>query len=189
MVLVVVAREKEAEESHNRYMFGQVKKELDEKKISYETLDLYEENFDPVLYTTRERDDLEKYEALIDNHDKFIFIYPIWWNAPPAILKGFLEAVFHAGFAFHYEKTIIPGVGRPIGHFTDKKAVTLTTSGAPTWLFCLYQRKRGVKIVNKDVLGMAGMRTKNYHVGGAQKLTDKNKRKIKQAVKKATTWI
>lgn len=190
MVLLVIAREKEAKESHNRYLFSEAKKELEKQGIEYDVLDLYEEHYDPVLYTEKdEREDLEHYEKLIDEHTDFIFIYPIWWNAPPAILKGFLESVFHAGFAFHYENTIIPGVGRPVGHFSGKRAVTLTTSGAPTWLFCLYQGKRGVKIVNKDVLEMSGMKSKNYHLGGAQQFTEKNKKKARKNVKKAVNWL
>lgn len=59
-------------------------------------LDLYAENFDPVLRFDKEkkRRDLDKdpetasYRKDITWADKLIFIYPIWWSGMPAILKG-----------------------------------------------------------------------------------------------------
>ena len=188
MVGIVVAHE-DVEESHNRYTLEQLKLKLDKEGEAYEVVDLYQEEFDPVLSFKEEHPDLKRYETFIETHNKFIFIYPIWWNAPPAILKGFLEIVFHQGFAFHFEPTGIPNVGRPIGHLKGKRAVTLTTSGSPTWLFWAYQRKRGKKVVKKDVLEMSGMTVKSYHTGGAQRLSDKTKGKIEKNVTKAVDWL
>ena len=72
------------------------------------TLDLYEEQFDPILRfddTHKRRDlstvpDMEKYRNLITWADQIIFIYPIWWSGMPAMLKGFIDRVFTAGFAY-----------------------------------------------------------------------------------------
>ncbi|OZA84650.1 MAG: NAD(P)H dehydrogenase, partial [Caulobacter sp. 39-67-4] len=32
--------------------------------------------------------------------DSFIFVYPFWFNAPPAILKGYVDRVFSMGFGY-----------------------------------------------------------------------------------------
>ena len=82
------------------------------KDHNVKTLDLYEEQFDPVLRfddTHKRRDlstvpDMEKYRNLITWADHIIFIYPIWWSGMPAMLKGFIDRVFTAGFAYSYGK-------------------------------------------------------------------------------------
>ena len=48
--------------------------------------------------------DMEKYRNLITWADQIIFIYPIWWSGMPAMLKGFIDRVFTAGFAYSYGK-------------------------------------------------------------------------------------
>ena len=46
---------------------------------------------------------MKDYRDLIIWADQLIFIFPIWWSGMPAILKGFIERVFAASFA--YENT------------------------------------------------------------------------------------
>lgn len=61
-------------------------------------LDLYEEGFIPILVfneNKRRRDmhsdpQLEKYREQIIWADKLVFVYPIWWGRPPAMLLGLL---------------------------------------------------------------------------------------------------
>ncbi|MDX1654274.1 MAG: NAD(P)H-dependent oxidoreductase [Candidatus Competibacteraceae bacterium] len=52
-----------------------------------------------------------------------VFIYPIWWFGPPAILKGWIDRVFVRGFAFDFTKEGMKGL---LGH---EKALVLTTLG------------------------------------------------------------
>lgn len=62
-----------------------------QKITKIEVLDLYEEQFDPVLVfneNKRRRDmhidpKLEKYREQIRQADKIVFVYPIWWGRPP----------------------------------------------------------------------------------------------------------
>ncbi len=52
------------------------------------------------------------------------FISPLWWSGFPAILKGYLDRVFCAGFAYVIEQEeYLPGL-------TGKRGVIITTSGA-----------------------------------------------------------
>ena len=77
-------------------------------KHEVKTLDLYAENFDPILRFDQEhrrRDlhkdpEMAKYRDLITWADQLIFIFPIWWSSMPAILKGFIDRVFAADFAY-----------------------------------------------------------------------------------------
>ena len=64
------------------------------KKHEVKTLDLYAENFDPILRFDQEhrrRDlhkdpEMAKYRDLITWADHLVFIFPIWWSGMPAIL-------------------------------------------------------------------------------------------------------
>jgi NAD(P)H dehydrogenase (quinone) len=38
--------------------------------------------------------------AAIENADVFVLVYPIWFSAPPAILKGYVDRVFGTGFSY-----------------------------------------------------------------------------------------
>lgn len=37
--------------------------------------------------------------------DRVTFIYPLWWSAMPAMLKGYVDRVFAEGFAFSFGET------------------------------------------------------------------------------------
>ncbi len=36
--------------------------------------------------------------------DEIIFIHPLWWGGPPAILKNFIDQIFTPGFAYRHAK-------------------------------------------------------------------------------------
>lgn len=68
--------------------------------------DLYAMNFEPRLQAAEMpraegfapgADVLAEREQLKDV-DVFTFVYPLWFNAPPAILKGYIDRVFGFGF-------------------------------------------------------------------------------------------
>jgi NAD(P)H dehydrogenase (quinone) len=94
--------------------------------------DLYAIDFDPRLKrsevsaahgvpaadTQRERDALA-------GVDSFIFIYPFWFNAPPAILKGYVDRVFSAGFGFE------AGYDGATPLLAGRTLTSISTSGAP----------------------------------------------------------
>ncbi|MFI4933928.1 MAG: NAD(P)H-dependent oxidoreductase [Caulobacterales bacterium] len=63
--------------------------------------------------------------ALIAEADVIVFVYPLWFNAPPAMLKGYVERVFGMGFGYEDAQ---PGV-RPL--LAGKRLVSLSSSGAP----------------------------------------------------------
>ena len=99
--------------------------------------DLYRLDFDPRLGADElpwrskgePRADVRAEREIIAAADVIAFIYPLWFNAPPAMMKGFVDRVFGMGFAYG---SAAPGT-RPL--LTGKRLVTISTSGAPNeWI-------------------------------------------------------
>lgn len=95
--------------------------------------DLYAVGFDPCLKASEipgpDRPhfgaDVQKERALLADVDVFAFVYPLWFNAPPAMLKGYVDRVFGMGFGFN------PGPGGMSPALAGRRLISITTSGAP----------------------------------------------------------
>jgi len=119
--------------SFNHAVLGAVERRLKETGCQHDVRDLYALGFDPVL--AREElapggaksvpKDVERERKYIAEADALIFIYPVWWFAMPAIMKGYVDRVFSEGFAFVSEG------GRLRGLLGGKKAFIINTTGAP----------------------------------------------------------
>ncbi|HEX6866382.1 MAG TPA: NAD(P)H-dependent oxidoreductase [Caulobacteraceae bacterium] len=99
--------------------------------------DLYRMGFDPRLQADEvpdhagfaAADDVKAERALIGDADVFAFVYPLWFNAPPAMLKGYIDRVFGMGFGYGMGQ----GGNRPL--LTGRRMISITSSGAPSrWL-------------------------------------------------------
>lgn len=121
--------------SKNSFSKDIIKKLIDvlmQKKKEYELIDLYNDSFNPVmseedekLYSIGKSNDelVNKYQKVIKESDEIVFIFPIWWNNVPAMLKGFFDKVFIKEFAFIEENN------RPKGLLTNiKSGLLITTS-------------------------------------------------------------
>jgi NAD(P)H dehydrogenase (quinone) len=70
--------------------------------------DLYRIGFDPRLADAEiprpkgftPAADVLAERALIGDAQVFVFVYPLWFNSPPAMLKGYVERVFGMGFGY-----------------------------------------------------------------------------------------
>ena len=121
------------------------------------TIDLYKENFDPVLKFDEEnkRRDLSKnpetskYRDMIKEADKLIFIFPIWWSGMPAVLKGFIDRVFVSGFAYSYKKIGLEG------HLKGKSAWIITTMNAPAIILPFFNDYG--KVLKNQILKQCGI--------------------------------
>lgn len=96
--------------------------------------DLYRMKFDPCLVESELpwsqapalRDDVIAERARLRDVEVFALFYPLWFNAPPAILKGYLERVFGMGFAYRNQHS------GNVPMLTGKRFISFTSSGAPT---------------------------------------------------------
>lgn len=105
------------------------------RELGHETIerDLYGIGFDPCLKASevpgptgaRFGDDIVAERKALADCEVFAFVYPLWFNAPPAILKGYVDRVFSMGFG--YEPT--PHGADPL--LIGRKLISFTTSGAP----------------------------------------------------------
>lgn len=95
--------------------------------------DLYRMKFDPCLRESeipwssnfQTPPDIVDEHSLLAGTDIFALFYPLWLNAPPAILKGYMERVFGMGFAYRRGR----GGNEPL--LTGKRLLSVSSSGAP----------------------------------------------------------
>lgn len=129
------------QQSYSAALLKTVKNSLIKNGHQVKIIDLYEENFDPVLNIKEWNSYLENTEKNILNlkkHIEFlkwaeglIFIFPTWMYGPPAIMKGWLERVWLPKVAFE----ISSGKQNiPIGKLKNiSRFCVVTTSGSPRW--------------------------------------------------------
>jgi NAD(P)H dehydrogenase (quinone) len=128
-------------QSYNGSLFRAVRQTLQTSGHELQVLDLYAEQFDPVLSLPERTAYMREpgwVEARVQNHvdalrwaEHLVFVHPTWWYGPPAMLKGWLERVWLPGVAFttatQKGETIAPG----LQHI--KRLTVITTGGAPWW--------------------------------------------------------
>lgn len=116
---------------------------LTEAGHSVDVLDLYGENFQPVMsreeragYHTRGENRLPVVDHLdrVKSADGLLFVYPTWWYAQPAMLKGWLDRVL-----IPHESFTMPEGNQPIrGLLTNIRFIgVVTTLGSPRWWWML----------------------------------------------------
>lgn len=177
-------------DGHCGLMLKILEEKLKLENTDYEVLDLYTMGYDPVLgqnehYTSGHREissENRRIQDKIKAADKMVFIFPLWWQSPPAILKGFFDRVLTARFAFVYEKMM------PKGLLAGKAAV-LASMGSPRWLEWLYFRDRCFKVVSKDILGFCGIKARVFAVDNANRLSERQKKKCEKQVNKALKYL
>jgi NAD(P)H dehydrogenase (quinone) len=149
-----------------------------------QVLDLYEEGFDPVLVfneNKRRRDmhidpKFEKYREQIRWADKIVFVYPIWWGRPPAMLLGYIDQMFASNFAYRDNGGLLPE-----GLLKGKSAVCISTMKGPA-LYPLYWLGNAHKILmRKALLQYVGIRkVKFFEFGSMESPKGRHEKKLNQ---------
>lgn len=133
--------------------------------------DLYRLRFDPRLRAEEMPDhlgatvraDVQREREAIAGADIFAFFYPLWFNATPAMMKGYVERVF--GMDFGYTARQLGGNQPLLG---GRKMVTFTSSGAPQdWVEQSGAWESMQKHFDQHFAAMTGMEIIGHHnVGG-----------------------
>ena len=131
--------------------------------------DLYRLGFDPVLKEEERHGhpgaDVTAEWDVIGDPDVFVLVYPIWFGAPPAMMKGYIDRVFGAGRALGSA-----GEGTESSRLAGKHLVSLTLSGTMrSWLDekgVLGSLRNVFDRYMADVFGLA--ETHHYHYDGVQ---------------------
>lgn len=132
--------------------------------------DLYAMDFDPRLRTAEIPQltlptpgaDVVAERGLIADADVFAFIYPFWFNAPPAILKGYVDRIFCMGFGFG------PTLGGTEPLLDGKRLISFSFSGAPDqWVQDTGAIGALMTIFDAHLAQMCGLRLADHiHTGG-----------------------
>lgn len=123
-------------------------------------LRLGELDFDPVLrhgYRVIQplEPDLQAAQQAINWAEHLVWVYPIWWGALPALLKGFIDRTFLPGFAFKYRRPDSPWWDKLLAGRSARLLVTLDTPG---WYFRWIYRMPGHQQMRRTILGFCGIR-------------------------------
>ncbi|MCZ8336249.1 MAG: NAD(P)H-dependent oxidoreductase [Rhodobacteraceae bacterium] len=134
-------------------------------------IDLHAEGFNPVMSADERRGytedvpipaDLVLHVDALQWAEGLILVYPTWWYAQPAILKGWMDRVWRPGIAFtlHEEgQRLRPALSniRLIG--------VITTFGSPWWFWTFLMGAPGRKIVLRGLRFCTNARTRTFWLG------------------------
>lgn len=149
-----------------------------------QVLDLYEEKFDPLLVFNEHkrrremyRDPrIEKYRTQITWADKIVFVYPIWWGRPPAMLMGYIDQLFAANFAYRDKKGLLPE-----GLLKGKSVVCVSTMKGPTKYPLLWLNNAHKILMKKALFSFVGIkRVKFFEFGNMESLKGKQTKKLEK---------
>ncbi len=128
-------------DSYCAALLGAAQTALSGRGHEIRVVDLYAEQFDPVLTTQERRDYLtatERVRANVAPHveniawaNALVFVFPQWFYGVPAVLKGWFERVWLPGVAFLVPDK--PGGKAAPGMQHIVRQVVITTSGSPWW--------------------------------------------------------
>ena len=160
-----------------------------EQNATVEVIDLYKDKQLPYLsFNTNSdlstlSDEQKYYQEKVTWADEIVFIYPFWWGTMPAILKNWIDSILTMGFAAKYGEN-----GRPIGLLQGKSVRVISTSGAPTFIYCLNGiRRANKKIWKQTIVEFCGMKFDGYHLFGGMDTKSKKIDKMFKCIKKITS--
>lgn len=108
---------------------------LTSSDISVINIDLYEEDFDPIIReneTEKNQQLVLEYQELMSEADIIVITSPVWWFRLTPMIEGFFDKVLTPGFAYKF-RPITKEYGIPIPLLKDKKVITFLTHGAPAF--------------------------------------------------------
>ncbi|WP_144548758.1 NAD(P)H-dependent oxidoreductase [Peribacillus simplex] len=149
-----------------------------------QVLDLYEEGFNPLLEFNehkRRRDmhrdpQLEKYRNQITWADKIVFVYPIWWGRPPAMLMGYIDQLFSANFAYRDKKGLFPE-----GLLKGKSVVCVSTMKGPAKYPLLWLNDAHKILMKRALFNFVGIKkVKFFEFGNMESPKGKQTQKLEK---------
>ena len=123
-------------------------------------LQLGQLQFDPILWHGYNQiqelePDLVKAQELIQWSNHMVFVYPNWWGAMPALMKGFFDRVFLPGYAFKYRESSLPDK-----LLSGRTAQLLVTMDTPAWYYRWIYRSPGHNEMKRTILEFCGIKVR-----------------------------
>ena len=140
-------------------------------------------NFDPILHKGYKQvqelePDLHMVQDAIRWADHVVIVYPNWWCAMPAKLKGMFDRMWLPGFAFNFNKE----TKRIDKHLAGRTGRVIILSGSHSrfsawWNFGDYTNE-----IQYGIMEFAGIRTNVTAFGPTERVDDKRRAKwLKEA--------
>lgn len=137
--------------------------ELDRQGAAWRLHDLLADGFDPVLRlgpgqshankVSPEEDPLvARYQEDVVWADAYVVVHPVWWFAPPALLKGWAERVMAGDVALDYSG------GFPAGTLGGRSALVVQTFNAPSIAERVLMRRLSGRFWTKVLFPSVGIR-------------------------------
>lgn len=156
-VLIVVAHP--LDDSFAKAALSRVRAVLERRKDEVDVIDLYRDGFDPRLTSAERRGyfaqpyqpgaDVTGYVERLRAAEKLVLIFPQWWFAMPAIMKGFFDRVFAPGVAFEHDRA----GGRLIPKLDHIRALWVVSStGSPWWVARLWMGDPVRKLLKRGIM-------------------------------------
>ena len=145
-------------------------------------LDLYADDFDARLSREEWRTrgacsswtHLRPHVDALQWADGLVFVYPTWFGAQPAILKGWFERVWGEGIAYD-----VPADGSRVrGRLTNISSIdVVTTHGGTKAMNCL-QGEPGKRVILRGMRSMCGLRCRTSWIAfyGNDQATEADRR-------------
>lgn len=132
-------------------------------------MNIGEMHFDPILHQGYKviqqlEPDLEDFKENVRWCEHFVIIYPIWWSAMPAMLKGLFDRAWLPHFAFNFAdhgltwKKLLSG----------RTARIITSANTPPWLM-YFMYGSPTAHLSLSVLEFAGIRTRATLFGPSER--------------------
>ena len=169
------------------HFLEQVQDQLDTLGIEHQTQDLLADGFDPILRLEEGQENAGKvdpkqdqltatYQEAVANADGYIIFHPVWWFAPPAILKGWVDRVLVDGVALHQ-----PVDGPPEGILSGRRALVLQTFNADRIVDKVVFGSLSRRFWRRAVFFPVGLnKTSYFPVYSVGNLDERNLRRINQ---------
>ncbi len=122
-----------------------------------------------------ESPDLDRARELITWSEHLVFAYPIYWAAPPAILKLFLEVIVISGFAFKYHHRKFGVIPQWDKLLAGRSASLLCSLDAPPLVFEMHDKDPAGRMM-EDIFRFNGIEMRHKFYFGSVEGSDAEKR-------------
>jgi putative NADPH-quinone reductase len=148
-------------------------------------LNLGEMQFDPVLHKGYKEIqalelDLVAFQDCVGWADHIVIIYPNWWSAMPAKLKGLFDRAWLPGFAFNIDKE----TKRPVQHLKGKTTRVIITLGMQRPLGAWWKYGDYTNELQFGILEFAGIKARVSAFGPTERALEAQKSKWCERVKR-----
>lgn len=108
-------------------------------------------------------EDMARAQEAVKHAQHLVFVFPIWFGSPPALLKGFFEQLLRYGFSWSSPQAAMSSV------LTGKSARLIVTMGMPTPVFRYLLGGHGLGALEKGLFLVTGVGpVRHTLLGGAQ---------------------